>query len=159
LERLEGADSRQEQAEKIWDEILAVKATHIDHFLRVYYASQAGKRAGHRSLFDDCIREFFPDTLSHSKILERLNHIRSAFALCNCLSEGEWPYEDSGVTVWDRNRLKLLLQVLKNELSLPLLLVSCGLTERNFAALVHVLARMRGISVHSLLPATPQQVG
>lgn len=139
LERLEGADSRQEQAEKIWDEILAVKASHIDHFLRVYYASHAGKRAGHRSLFDDCIREFFPDTLSHSKILERLNHIRSAFALYNCLSEGEWPYEDSGVTVWDRNRLKLLLQVLKNELSLPLLLASCALTEKNFAALVHVL--------------------
>jgi hypothetical protein len=139
LERLEGEDSLQEQAEKIWDEILAAKASHIDHFLRVYYASHVGKRAGHRSLFDDFIRQFFPDTLSPGKILERLNHIKSAFALYNYLSEGEWPYEDSGVTVWDRNRLKLLLQVLKNELSLPLLLASCALTEKNFAALVHVL--------------------
>jgi len=57
----------------------------------------------------------------------------------NCISEGEWPYEDSGVTVWDRNRLKLLLLVLKNELSLPLLLASCELTEKNFAAVVHIL--------------------
>jgi len=139
LERLEKSDSLQEQAEKIWDEILAVRASHIDHFLRVYYASHAGKRAGHRSLFDDFMREFFPDTLAPSKILQKLNHIRSAFTLYNFISEGDWPYEDSGVTVWDRNRLKLLLQVLKNELSLPLLLAACALTEKNFAVVVHIL--------------------
>jgi hypothetical protein len=125
--------------EKIWDEILAVKASHIDHFLRVYYASHAGKRAGHRSLFDDFMREFFPDTLAPSKILQKLNNIRSAFILYNFISEGDWPYEDSGVTVWDRNRLKLLLQVLKNELSLPLLLAAYALTEKNFAAVVRIL--------------------
>jgi len=66
MERLERADSRQEQADKIRDEILAVKTGHIDHFLRVYYASDAGKRAGPKP-FDDCVREFFPDTLSIAK--------------------------------------------------------------------------------------------
>ena len=139
LERLEGADALQELAQAIWDEILSAKATHVDHFLRVYYASRVGKRAGHRSLFDDFVNEFFPRTLSHEQIMEQLKLIRSAFVSYNCISEGEWPYEDSGVTVWDRNRLKLLLLVLKNELSLPLLLASCELTEKNFAAVVHIL--------------------
>ena len=122
LERLEGSDALQEQAQVIWDEILAAKASHIDHFLRVYYASRVGKRAGHRSLFDEFLSEFFPRALSHAQIIERLTLIRAAFAIYNCLSEGEWPYEESGVPVWERNRLKLLLLVLKNELSLPFFL-------------------------------------
>ncbi len=139
LERLEGSDALQEQAQGIWDEILAARASHVDHFLRVYYASRVGKRAGHRSLFDDFLSEFFPRTLSHAQIIGQLTLVRSAFVSYNCISEGEWPYEESVVAAWERNRLKLLLLVLKNELSLPLLLASCELTEKNFAALVHLL--------------------
>jgi hypothetical protein len=41
--------------------------------------------------------------------------------------------------VWDRNRLKLLSQVLKNELCFPLLLAACQLSEKNFAAIVHLV--------------------
>lgn len=139
LERLEGSDQLQEQAERIWDEILAAKASHVDHFLRVFYASRVGKRAGHRSLFDDFVREFLPDTLTQNKILEILTQISSAFSLYSRLAEGDWPYEDGNVTIWDKNRLKVLLQVLKNELSLPLLLAACSLSEKNFAALVHIV--------------------
>jgi Protein of unknown function DUF262/Protein of unknown function (DUF1524) len=139
LERLEGAASLQDQAEKIWDQILAAKAGHIDKFLRTYYASRLGKRAGHRSLFDDFLREIFPSAQSHAAVLKTLKDMQSAYTLFNCLAEGDWPYEPSTVAVWDRNRLKLLSQVLKNELCFPLLLAACQLPEKPFAAIVHLV--------------------
>lgn len=139
LERLEGATALQDQAEKIWDHILAAKASHIDRFLRTYYASRIGKRAGHRSLFDDFLRELFPSSQSHATILKTLKDMLFAYALFNCLADGDWPYENSMVAAWDRNRLKLLSQVLKNDLSLPLLLAACQLSEKNFAAVVHLV--------------------
>jgi hypothetical protein len=138
LERLEGSSALQDQAEKIWDEILAAKASHIDRFLRAYYASRIGKRAGHRSLFDDFLRDIFPSQ-NHASVVKTLKDIQSAYILFNCLAEGDWPYENSAVPLWDRNRLKLLLHVLKNELCLPLLLASCELTDKNFASVVHLV--------------------
>jgi len=139
LERLEGTASLQDQAEKLWDQILAAKASHIDRFLRAYYASRTGKRAGHRSLFDDFLREIFPPNQSHANILKTLKEIQSAYLLFNWLAEGDWPYDNVAVAAWDRNRLKLLLNVLKNELSLPLLLAACQLPEKMFAVIVHLI--------------------
>jgi hypothetical protein len=139
LERLEGAAPLQDQAEKIWDQILAAKAGHIDKFLRTYYASRLGKRAGHRSLFDDFLREIFPSAQSPATVLKTLKDMLSAYTLFNCLAEGDWSYEPSTVAVWDRNRLKLLSQVLKNELCFPLLLAACQLPEKHFAAIVHLV--------------------
>ena len=139
LERLEATSTLQDQAEKIWDNILTAKAGYIDRFLRTYYASHAGKRAGHRSLFDDFLREFFPSGQTPATILKTLKDVQSSYALFGCLTEGDWPYENSSVASWDRNRLKLLSQVLKNDLSLPLLLAACQLSEKQFASVVHLV--------------------
>ncbi len=138
LEWLEGATSLQDQAEKIWDEILAAKASHIDRFLRVYYASRIGKRAGHRSLFDDFLRDIFRSQ-AHANIIKTLKEIYSAYSIFNRLAEGDWPYDNSTVPLWDRNRLKLLLLVLKNELSLPLVLSASEMTDKSFSSLVHMV--------------------
>jgi hypothetical protein len=139
LERLEGASSLQDQAEKIWDHVLGTKANIIDRFLRTYYASHVGKRAGHRSLFDDFLREIFPASQNHATILKTLKEIHAAYALFVVLAEGDWPYENSVVTAWDRNRLKLLITVLKNDLCLPLLLAACELSEKHFSTVVHLI--------------------
>jgi len=139
LERLEGSGAQQDEAEKIWDQILASKPAHIDKFLRTYYASKIGERPGSRTLFDDFVRELFPLGQPHDAILKALQSMQSEYALFNFLVEGDWPYDNSTLAAWDKNRLKLLIQVLKNELCLPLLLAACELSEENFGAVVHLV--------------------
>lgn len=139
LERLEGAVAQQDEAEKIWDSILAAKAAHIDKFLRTYYASKLGRRPGSRTLFDDFMRELFPPGQSHDDILKTVQSMQSEYALFNFIVEGDWPYDNSTLAAWDKNRLKLLIQVLKNELCLPLLLAACELSEEDFGAVVHLV--------------------
>ena len=61
------------------------------------------------------------------------------YALFNFLVEGDWPYDNSNLAAWDKNRLQLLIHVLKNDLCLPLLLAACELPEDNFGAVVHLV--------------------
>lgn len=58
LEMLEGT-SLQTEAEILWDEILSDEFEKIEDFLRAFYASNQGSRAGKRTLFDDFYKDFF----------------------------------------------------------------------------------------------------
>lgn len=61
LEALEEYPHEQEQAQECWDEILAQEPAKVENFLRTYYASCVGKRAGRTSLYDDFLKEFFTE--------------------------------------------------------------------------------------------------
>ena len=148
LELLESNALIQNQAESYWNEILSVEKGEIDTFLRNYFASQLGKRAGKRDLNDQYQKEFFNDMKppiseeNKSLIERRIFNLLTESTYHHQLSEGKWPYDNSTVSEWDKNRLELLINVLKHTLSLPILLSarSC-LSEAQFSQIVNVIER------------------
>src|SRR5581483_5232499 len=141
LEILEPTAQQQREAEDLWDEILSGEPQETEGFLRAYYASQRGARAGQRSLFDDSLRAFFPQQISTDAVLKTVKEMRLEIDNYRKLVDGEWPYPDSTVLAWDRDRLPLLINVLKHTLCIPLLLSACYLAEKSFSEIVQMLER------------------
>ena len=141
LEMLEAVTSIQRETEQLWDEILAGEPSQIDGFLRAFYASRMGKRAGQRSLFDDFYREFFPIASSPEHVRNIVRAMRSELLNFQKLCDGIWPYDESTVPAWDRDRLSLLINVLKHKLCIPFLLAACQLPENEFSELVQLIER------------------
>lgn len=149
LELLEGHSTLQEQVENYWDKILALNPSNINQFLRSYYPSHVGKRASNRYLYDDLCKAFFEYSTSSLKTVQDAENIEKRVADIEFESNafekilaGEWPYDVSKVSDWDRNRLYRLVKILKHTLCFPLLLsvYSC-LSETNFSEMVNVLER------------------
>jgi hypothetical protein len=149
LELLEGYSLLQEQVENYWDKILAGNPTHINQFLHSYYSSYIGKRASNRYLFDDLCKAFFNYSTSTVKaaqdaedVEKRLADIEYSSTAFEKILSGEWPYDDSKVFDWDRNRLYRLVKVLKHSLCFPLLLSAYAcLSEKDFSEIVNSLER------------------
>ena len=151
LEALEGYPLEQARAQEFWDEILEEDPTKVEGFLRTYYASCYGKRAGRASLYDDFLKFFFPE-LFHGQmptsqeqadiLLTRIQSILDEVRLYRKITVGEWPYtEAQPVTDWDRNRLYVLVKFLSYDITLPLLLSATKLDHRKYAQLVHTLEK------------------
>jgi len=152
LELLEGDQLKQQQIESYWHTILAGKYSQTDDFLHSYYISFKGERVSKRDLFDYFREGFFkyeakfpPDILSNVEavqIVDRITNMESLSRIYPKLERGEWPYEDSVVSAWERNRLFRLIKILQHTLCFPLLLcVFDQLDETDFSALVQVLDR------------------
>ena len=150
LQLLEGNPRIQQQVESHWDSILKYTENDIDRFLRYYYASCAGERAPKRDLFNSFKDKFFKgltESLSPSQArsLERhVNNIRLESDTFASLQVGEWPYDNSTATDWDRNRFSRLMTVLRHDLCLPLLLSAYSQwigEERKFVELINRLER------------------
>lgn len=145
LEVLEHFLEEQEQAQKCWDEILEEEPSKVESFLRTYYASCCGKRAGRASLYDDFLTAFFPEPfngeLPQSKdeaidLLNRVQEILAEIRIYRKITAGEWPYPgEQSVTGWDRNRLQVLVTFLSYDITLPLLLASTKLKQKKYAEL------------------------
>jgi Protein of unknown function DUF262/Protein of unknown function (DUF1524) len=142
LERLESFPPQQNEAEAGWDDILSGNVSETESFLRAYFASYAGTRPGHRTLFDEFVKRFFPDHLNGAEILDRIKDIQKEISIFRRLRDGEWPYDASSVTVWEENRLVLIIDVLKNELILPFVMAARMLEQDKFASVVQVLEKI-----------------
>jgi len=147
LELLDGHQEFQEQVERYWDDILSSSEAEIDKFLRSYYASYVGERAPRRDLFDHFRQHFFnyKPPLGNEDISEIERRVASIKAESDTFSKimnGEWPYDTSKVSAWDRDRLYRLIRVLRHTLCVPLLLSAhhC-LDEQAFSELVNLLER------------------
>lgn len=135
---------------KKWDEILAGESKAIDRFLRYYYMSIVGKRAGTNSLFDEYISNIFKVddnkvdyTIEEIKgvgiTIETLHKASSKFY---SIQSGEWPYEDrQPITLWERNRLKNLTHYLDYDITLALLISATNLDHKKFSEIVQVLEK------------------
>jgi hypothetical protein len=149
LEMLEGHENVQRAVEQYWDHILAGSQTEIDNFLRSYFPSHVGERAPQRDLFDHFRDEFFNGGPSHQvdaaraiSIQTRVVNMSTEIDTFAILAEGEWPYDNTTVSMWERDRLYRLVKVLKHTLCLPLLLSAArNLDEQLFSDIVNVLER------------------
>ena len=147
MELLQDQSELQGNIERHWDQILSGKPEKTDQFLRAYYASQVGERAPSRDLFDKFSQEFFgyvrPLTPTQAlQVEERVGLIRDAYDTFLRLTEGEWPYDESSVSAWQRDRLTRMLNVLGHTLCVPLLLSTYAcLTEEKFNSIVDTIER------------------
>ena len=133
-----------------WDEILSGESKAVDRFLRYYYMSVMGKRAGTNSLFDDYIEKVMGVEERKSqysdeeikKVIECVDVIHEASIKFYSIESGEWPYEGmQPITLWDRNRLKILISYLDYDITLALLISATKLSHDKFSDLVQVLEK------------------
>ena len=152
LELLERFPREQEQAAKLWDDMLAAPARDVDAFFKAMYPSFTGRRAT-GGLFDLLAAKFLPRDVARTGasaklVIDAVQDFSDEFGIYQLLAAGKWPYEREGVQrrrgrqvrAWETERLARLVLTLKHELALPLLLAAArSLPETTFAELVHVL--------------------
>ena len=145
LELLEGYNDSQENAEANWREILKVGDKKVEAFLRVYLPSRIGERAGRLTLYDDfCDKIFsFDGSISQvesKQVSHEIHEMLDESITYNKVVKGDWPYEDLTTSMWYRNRLSRLSEILKHTLCYPLLLAAKHrLPEDRFAEVVQIL--------------------
>ncbi len=141
LEILEEDTSVQNEVEQLWDDILDGKAEDIARYLKAYFPSVTGKRAPNKDLFDTYEKEFLqnPTHTSTRNFVFALHQDKPVF---DAIQQGEWPFlDDSTASVWERDRLNRLVNVLRHEAAHPLLLSAVKLGEKKFTAVVQLLER------------------
>jgi len=148
LELLESSIDKQADIEQRWQKILGGKQTEIEKFFQDYYVSYKGQRAPTRDFYDFFRKEFFnfsnpPKIGEVDKIFSQVVKINVANDYHNQLMNGEWPYPESNVEDWDKNRLFLLTKILRHTLCIPLLLTAREkLDEGKFLQIVLLLDRV-----------------
>ncbi len=148
LEALERYPEKQEVIENEWNEILSFKPNEIDDFLRFYYTSFAGRRPPMYRFSEKFYEEIFStrpisNQREASKLMEKIRALNNESKIYNnLLIKGEWPYEESTIDLWKKDRLKRLIIVLDHTLCIPLLLSSKSkLSEGAFYELIHNLEK------------------
>lgn len=151
LEALEHYPDQQQRALTFWDEILKDDPKQVENFLRTFYASFCGKRAGRTSLYDDFIGQFFPelaitldinDEHSANEIVNFINNLLSEVQLFRKIIGGEWPFFiEQPITLWDASRLNVLTNFLSYDITMPFLLAAVKLGAKQYAEIVHKLEK------------------
>ncbi|WP_380145119.1 DUF262 domain-containing protein [Kroppenstedtia eburnea] len=135
LERLEGFASEQEDIARYWDEILSNKKAEA--FLKAYLTSQEPK-AKKRGLHKEYFRYVFGKELDPLAIGEKVRHMYRMFEVFDAIESGSWPYTNSRVTGWEKQRLELLVNHLKHHACIPMLLTVYNYgNEEDFSMVVH----------------------
>jgi hypothetical protein len=132
-----------------WDRVLAYPPTDIDSYLRWYFSSMEGKRPKSSNLADQflefrfgCKNQQKIEKKDADKVLDEVKRLDAEFAQLRTLGDGDWPYSDnSGVTSWDRERLRMLVLHLKHTNAMPLLLSLRLLDSKKFGDAVASLER------------------
>lgn len=148
LELLEARTEMQGEVDSYWNDILAGSSSEIDGFLRAFYASDIGKRAPSRDLFDVLTRQYLPFEYPVSdneakSIVDWVQQLRLENDLYLRLRSGQWPHEDPSASAWERDRLSCLVNVLGRAGDIPLLLsVAASKDESFFSEVVQLLERL-----------------
>lgn len=151
LEALEHYPTQQQRALSDWDDILQDEPKQVEYFLRTYYASHCGKRAGRASLYDDFLEKFFPLLVQEAdlheipdatNVVETVGEILFELKQYRRINAGEWPFAISDpVTPWDANRLQVLVKYLSYDITMPYLLAAVKLGSAKFSEIVQKLEK------------------
>lgn len=141
--------NQQATAENIWDKILSDPPELTEAFLRSYYASVRGKRPSKSRLFDEFLEAFFPEHNSQTildqeadNIIQTIKNIEEEIEIYRKIVDGIWPFNRiSPITLWDTDRLNLLIRELKFTNCIPLLLAACKLDQQKFSKIIQLTER------------------
>lgn len=146
---MHGTQLQQQTVEEDWDTILRIAPEKVEEGLRWVFASRVGQRPGKTTLFDEFLDKLFPmhtnpkpSASELSSLVTTVSHIRAEFERMAKMLQGEWPYPfQSPVTMWDRDRLRLLIVELKHTNCMPLLIAATSLDHKTFSEVVQLLER------------------
>ncbi len=140
--------STQDEVATYWDSVLAYSPGEIGSYLQWYFSSYEGQRPKPTVLVDQYLDARFkhkgkkPSLQDQAKkILDETKQIDRDFVTLQTLGKGRWPYSESKVTEWDRERLRMLVTHLEHTNAMPLLLSLKALDEKSFNDAVSALER------------------
>lgn len=126
--------------ENIWDQLDKKFGGSLEKLLGYYYSGITGEKVKSSSFYDQCMKNIFSDgKLSADEILQKMRNMYSELCKAEKIVNGEWPYLDSTLTAWQRNRLNILITNLKHTHPIPLLLIATNLPEKQYYELVRVI--------------------
>ena len=150
LELLDDANVRatQDEVATYWDRVLAYSPGNIGSYLQWYFSSYEGQRPKPTVLVDQYLEARFkhkgkkPSLQDQAKkVLEETKQMDRDFVTLHALGEAQWPYSESKVTSWDRERLRMLVTHLEHTNAMPLLLSLKELDEKLFNSAAAALER------------------
>ena len=132
-----------------WDSVLSYNSNDIDSYLRWYYSSYEGQRPKSSNLANQFIENRFKwigstqlGEEAAESILAEVKQMDMDFDIIDTMVKGSWPYTSEGVTTrWDKERLRLLTQLLDHTNAAPLLLALSNMHERDFSNAVTMIER------------------
>ena len=124
--------------EEFWDEITKNGSQHTDEKLIAYYVSTTAKNCQPAKLFEKFNSEFFCKPKEIGNIVKS---IRDKSDLYDTLNGGKWPYKESQLTAYQKNKLKNLVVKYKHTKCLPLLMAATNLSEKKFYQLLFFLEK------------------
>lgn len=138
-----------EDAGAYWDKILKDDFSSQEKYLRWYFRSVIGRSPKTTEIHAEYLKHVFSFsegekiTEAHTQnIVAQLKLMAFCVDRLRGLRCSEWPYENGRAGNWERERLKNLIEFLKNDKSLPLLLSASRVFDENaFADLVHCLEK------------------
>lgn len=141
LQLTESHQATQTAVANAWDTILSRDMADADRFLRAYYPSRTGLRAPKVKMWHE-YRTRWLEELTPEEVLTHVRDLERHVVLFRSLAAGDWPYEPASAGMWERDRLSRLVNTLKHDLALPLLLAaSDSLSEASFSTLVQLIER------------------
>lgn len=147
LELMENNTAQQDTAEYLLDEIVSHEST--EEQLSWVYESLVGKKPRSDAMFDDFMDNYFSidkeGSLTLDEVMKLLDEVKSLHRdvlQVRDFQSGIWPYDSSlPITAWDRDRLSVLVEYLRNSASIPLLLSAKLLGHIKFSNIVQMLER------------------
>jgi hypothetical protein len=136
--------AQQSGAEDDWDVILAAGDRMVDSFLIAYYVSFKGERVPKGELYRAFRDEFLVDAVASvagaNALRKHVRALREEMETFKSIRAGEWPYDPTTISKWERDRLLRLVAALRHDLANPLLLAAArSVDEKRFRDLVLLL--------------------
>ncbi|KPZ67780.1 hypothetical protein AN394_03470 [Pseudoalteromonas sp. P1-26] len=126
--------------ERIWDDLDKEYGSQLEKLLGYYYSGLTGDKVKSSAFYD----QFMDKVIGHTnvkpeKVFEKMNLIYKELNKIHKITNGEWPYSESTLTAWQRNRINVLVKNLKHTHPIPLLAAATQLKESQFYEVVRVL--------------------
>lgn len=132
------SDGILDELEVVWDNITNGGNKLTEDKLLAYYNHKVGKSCRKNTLYQSFNKEFFHD---NDSVEDTVRDIGEKCKLFDNLSSGKWPYENSQLTSYQKNKLYNLVVKFKHTKCLPFLMVASDLPEKKFYELVFCLEK------------------
>lgn len=126
--------------EKTWDDLDRDLGLNLEKLLGDFYSSKTGDKVKPTAFYDQFVKKIIGESsVLPEHIYQLMSDLKIELRKAHQISNGEWPYADSKLNSWKRNRLRILVINLKHTHPIPLLLAATKLDESKFYELVRVL--------------------
>ena len=129
-----------EGAENCWNKITTGGDRAADSVLEAHYVSRKAKKMQKSAIYDLFISEFFYGRTT-TEIIAEIEDILNSKIKIDMIRDGEWPYQSSAYTPYQKNKLNVIIKLFKHTQCVPLLLAASRYKEKKFYQLVFLIEK------------------